>query len=107
MFELEAVIGCWYQAGDYQIFEVVAVDEDEKTIEIQYVGGEVGEFELDVWRQLTLVRVSPPEEWTDAEPDSDLQSDLDINSVVWDSQNVNLDSENFVLSHLNEELAAK
>jgi len=80
MMGLEAVVGSWYQGGDGQIFEVVAVDEDAGTIEIQYLEGDIGEFELDVWRILTLVRVPPPDDWEsviiDQEPDgADLVGD--------------------------------
>jgi len=41
MTDLAVVVGGWYQVAVGQIFEVVALDPDEQTIEIQYLGGEV------------------------------------------------------------------
>lgn len=54
-------IGTWYQ--DLQtgtMFEVVAVDD---TIETQCRDGEVGEYDLESWRQLQLVEAGGPEHW--------------------------------------------
>ena len=46
------------------LFEVVAVDEDDRTIEIQHFDGTVEEFEVDAWNELPLVEVQPPEDWS-------------------------------------------
>ena len=57
-------IGNWYQdAVEDVLFEVVAVDEDSATIEIQYEDGDVGEFDIDSWHQLVLLPAQPPEDW--------------------------------------------
>ena len=71
MYELDAVVGRWYQGVDSQLFEVVAIDEDADTVEIQYVGGDLGEVEADVWPQLNLVLMPPPDDW------AGISSDLD------------------------------
>ncbi len=58
------VVGSWYQdAEEDQLFEVVAVDDDAGTVEIQYVDGEVSEIDFDSWRQLLLLDAEPPEDW--------------------------------------------
>jgi hypothetical protein len=59
-------VGHWYQNPDQSKFEVIALDEDEGVIEIQYFDGELDEMEFDVWPQLGLEGVSPPEDWTGA-----------------------------------------
>lgn len=58
------VIGAWYQdATEDQIFEVVAVDDDTASVEIQYVDGEVSEFDFETWQQMLLLSAKPPEDW--------------------------------------------
>jgi len=66
MSELAVVIGAWYQESGGQPFEVVAVDIDTATIEIQYFEGEVEELELETWREMQLLAVEAPEDWTGA-----------------------------------------
>lgn len=56
-------IGSWYkELRENQLFEVVAVDEKSSTIEVQYLGGEISEFDLDSWAQLELIHAEPPED---------------------------------------------
>lgn len=58
------VIGNWYQDAEQgSIFEVVAYDEDEQTIEIQYLDGEVEEYDLDNWSEMAITGIAPPEDW--------------------------------------------
>jgi hypothetical protein len=60
-------VGHWYQeASQGFLFEVVAFDEDDQTIEIQHLEGEVEEYDLDSWRELQLQPVEPPEDWRNA-----------------------------------------
>ena len=57
-------IGRWYQdAVEDVLFEVVAVDENSSTVEIQYEDGEVGEFELETWMQMVILPAQAPEDW--------------------------------------------
>lgn len=64
MNKIQAEIGSWYSlAVGGQLFEVVAIDETANTIETQFVDGEIGEFEQESWRELTLERAEPPEDW--------------------------------------------
>ena len=58
------VIGKWFRRPDGTLFEVVAVDEDDGTIEIQQFDGTIGEIEIENWPQLLLVEVSAPEDWS-------------------------------------------
>jgi len=64
MSRLKPAIGNWYQNLDEgTIFEIVAYDADDGTIEIQYLDGEVEEYDEDLWQEITLAKVAPPEDW--------------------------------------------
>ena len=76
------VIGNWFSRPNGTLFEVVAVDEDDGTIEIQLFDGTIGEVEIENWPQLLLVEVSAPEDWSgsvDMDPEDYLgKNDVDI-----------------------------
>ena len=56
-------IGAWYyDREDQQVFEVVALDDEQGTIEVQYLDGAIGEFDLETWPQLPLVPAAAPED---------------------------------------------
>lgn len=59
--EINPVVGQWYKEADGQTFEVVAVDDNDETIEVQYADGAVEEFDMDSWESLELTRLSAPE----------------------------------------------
>lgn len=71
--ELQPVIGNWYQAPGGDPFEVVALDDAEGTVEVQYFGGEIDEISRDIWKELELEESAAPEDWSgpfdDLEPD--------------------------------------
>lgn len=65
MSDVDPIIGNWYrneETGDD--FEVVAIDEDTQTIEIQYFEGELEELDLDAWYELPLEAIEAPEDWS-------------------------------------------
>lgn len=62
--ELLPVIGNWYKTLSGDTFEVVAMDADDGTVEIQYYDGTVGELELDAWDDISLGQVAAPEDWS-------------------------------------------
>ena len=56
-------VGAWFQdLVEDQMFEIVAVDEQGGTIEVQYLGGEVSEFDLEGWEQVVLAPAEAPED---------------------------------------------
>ena len=57
-------IGQWFRRPNGTLLEVVAVDEADDTVEIQFFDGTIDEVELDAWRDQMLVEVSPPEDWS-------------------------------------------
>ena len=57
------IIGSWHKElyGD-QSFEIIAIDESGGNIEIQYLDGNLAEFDFDSWSQLELSPAAPPED---------------------------------------------
>ena len=76
-------IGNWYRLTGGDLFEVVAVDNDDGTIEIQYFDGAIEEMDVEdwesQWEEGVLQTAEAPEDWTgsvDVEPeDEGLRSD--------------------------------
>jgi hypothetical protein len=65
-------VGQWFQPAGGEPLEVVAVDPDDGTIEVQYFDGTVEEFELQEWRAMAMEAMEAPEDWTgslDVEPE--------------------------------------
>lgn len=60
----EPRIGDWYQAVNGDKFEIVALDEDEATLEIQHYDGAVEEIDFDTWEEMEIVSIEPPEDWS-------------------------------------------
>jgi hypothetical protein len=58
------VIGHWFRRPNGTMFEVVALDEEDGTIEIQLFDGTIGEVDIENWPALLLVEVSAPEDWS-------------------------------------------
>jgi len=72
-------IGDWYRYSGGELFEVVAIDEDEGTIEIQHFDGTVEELDFDdwatSWHDREIETAAAPEDWSgsvdmDAEDDA-------------------------------------
>ena len=58
------IIGDWYQKPDHELFEVVAVDENDGTIEIQYFDGTVEEVEFEAWHEGRFTSAEAPEDYS-------------------------------------------
>lgn len=82
------VIGQWYRHPGGDSFEVVAIDRDDRTIEIQYFDGTVEEMDVDDWNaqwdEGVLEAAEAPEDWSgsvDIEPgDQEGRSSSDARS---------------------------
>ena len=72
MAVIHPVIGEWYRSAGGNLFEVVALDEEDGTIEIQHFDGTVEELEVESWPEMLLEAVDAPEDWSgsvDIEPE--------------------------------------
>lgn len=54
----------WYRDTSGRTFQVVGVDDQEATVEIQYFGGEVEDLGLSSWYAMELEAIDSPEDWT-------------------------------------------
>ena len=57
-------VGRWYRRTNGNLLRVVAVDEDDQTIEVQFFDGTIDEVDMDTWNGLLLERVGAPEDWS-------------------------------------------
>jgi hypothetical protein len=57
-------IGDWYKNTVGDAFEIVAQDEDDDTLELQYYDGTVEEVDLEAWSSMHPHPIEPPEDWT-------------------------------------------
>ena len=73
---LQPTVGDWYRVSGGDLFEVVAVDDDDGTIEVQYFDGTVEEMDFEDWEaqceEGEVESAEPPEDWSgsvDVEPE--------------------------------------
>ena len=70
MSALKPIVGEWYRGVTNELFEVVAIDDEDETIEIQYFDGTVAEMEFDSWNEHLLDELidpaDAPEDWSGA-----------------------------------------
>jgi hypothetical protein len=71
-------IGEWYRIKGGDLFEVVAVDEDDDTVEMQHFDGTVEEIELNDWYSRcssgAISEADAPEDWSGS-ADQDREDD--------------------------------
>lgn len=57
-------MGRWYRRLNGNLFEVVAVDEERSTVELQHFDGTIEGLEFDVWKVIDLEPAQAPEDWS-------------------------------------------
>ena len=63
--ESDPIIDNWYCHLDKgQRFQVVGIDEETQTVEVQHFDGTVDEYELETWYQLNIEPCEAPENWS-------------------------------------------
>jgi hypothetical protein len=61
----DPVLSRWYKDVENDLsFKVVAIDEKDETIEVQYLNGDIGEYDNDVWYISTFDYIEAPEDWS-------------------------------------------
>jgi hypothetical protein len=88
------VVGDWYRRVNGALFEVVAIDRDDGTVEVQHFDGTVEEFDLESWDEQEFEEAQAPEDWTgsvDVEPE-DYEADREASATgVWADPLTSLD----------------
>ena len=75
--DFDPMVGHWYQRLDSdQRFEVLALDEDAGTVDVQYFDGDVEQMDIDVWYGLDLEAIEAPDDWEETAAGGDLPEDL-------------------------------
>ena len=64
MAVLYPVIGQWFRRPNGTLFEVVAIDEEGGTVELQQFDGTIDEIDMEAWPDLLLTEISAPEDWS-------------------------------------------
>lgn len=60
----QPAVGDWFETDGGDAFEIVALDADEGTVEIQYFDGAIEELDVETWLELALVPIDPPEDYS-------------------------------------------
>ena len=60
----EPRIGDWYKCPEQDSFEIVAVDNDDGTIEVQFFDGTIEEWDLETWAAMEISTAAAPEDWS-------------------------------------------
>jgi hypothetical protein len=77
---LSPEVGHWYRNVDeHYDFEVVALDEEAGTIEIQFFDGELQELDEDDWVSIDLISIEEPGDWSGAYEQN--REDLDLSET--------------------------
>ena len=62
-FEPPPRTGSWYKNDVGESFEIVAQDEEDETLELQYYDGTIEELDREAWELLNPEPIAPPEDW--------------------------------------------
>ena len=82
--ELDPQIDQWYTYLDKgQRFYVIAIDEEENTIQVQHFDGDIEEFSRSEWRSLNIELSVEPENWSGA---LDIAEQDDLGTGVTDTR---------------------
>ena len=94
MTSLSPVVGDWYRRANGGLFEVVAIDRDDGTAELQHFDGTLEEIDLDIWAEQEFEEARAPEDWTgsvDVEPE-DYEAEREVPAAaVWADALTSLD----------------
>jgi hypothetical protein len=94
---IKPIVGQWYRGATNELFEVVAIDHEDETIEVQYFDGSITEMEFDSWNEQLVdndIEVADaPEDWT--------------GSIDIDSEDLNLQPEDHARADWTEHHAVR
>lgn len=85
MAYLTPIINNWYLSVDDRsvFFEVVAIDEQARTIEIQDQDGSLDDIDFETWFAMRLVEAAAPNDWSvPYEVELDESDDLNLDAFV-------------------------
>ena len=86
-------VGVWNRRPSGALFEVVAIDRDDATVEVQHFDGTLEEFDLESWAEQEFEEATAPEDWTgsvDVEPE-DYEAGEVSGNTLWTDPLTSLD----------------
>jgi hypothetical protein len=60
----DPIVGEWYENLAGESFEVIAVDEHDQTVDIQYTDGTIEEIDVEAWHEMELASIDKPADWS-------------------------------------------
>lgn len=82
-------IGFWYRnLNSRTSFEIVALDEHQGTIEIQYLDGDLDELDWDEWQMGRFISTPPPDDALNAlgmDQQDNWDDDMQIDDPLFDA----------------------
>lgn len=70
----DPILNSWYKDFENNLkFKIVAFDEKDETIEVQYLNGDIGEYDQESWYNSTFDFIEAPEDWS--APFDDVEDD--------------------------------
>ena len=85
----DPIIGSWYKDLENNLkFKVINIEDDSDSIEVQYLNGDIGEYDNESWYASTFDYIEDPEDWS--APFDDLETD-DLGYTDTDEHRPNLE----------------
>jgi len=73
--EIEPRVGSWYQdLANGQVFQVIALDDYEALVELQYSDGDIAGLSLDEWHSMDLEATDAPDDWIGPLDDAEMDN---------------------------------
>ncbi len=62
---VDPIVGNWYKDVENKLtFKIIDIEENADSIEVQYLDGDIGEYDYDSWYNSTFDTIEEPEDWT-------------------------------------------
>ena len=96
-FEADPLVDNWYQDRNREErFTIVAFDQDDGLLELQYENGDLEEIDIDTWYEMDIETVAMPEDWSLARDNMDKQEAAEVedgNYDDWDVESISVDED--------------
>jgi hypothetical protein len=95
--DYDPVPGQWYEDLEREeTFQVISLDPDEELVRIQWLEGDVEEFDLDTWSEMDVEPTDEPEGWAGDDEDEDVEEEEEEEEEDdddWDDEDEDEDDE--------------
>ncbi len=70
---VDPIVGNWYKDVENKLtFKIIDIEENADSIEVQYLDGDIGEYDSDSWFSSTFDYIEAPEDWGAAYDDMEI-----------------------------------